>query len=116
MSNYIGTAPVPKELKKFFYKLTRNSNQELIYTKVAIDSDSAANIVVNDPDLRVGTEQHAFQGFDTDYVVINTDANHEIVDEALGVSQYKVRNDDINYYVDENGNLIARINQTYSYS
>ena len=83
---------------------------------MAIDSDAAANIVVNDPDLRVGNEQHTFQGFDTDYVVINTDANHEIVDPALGVTQYKVRNDDINYYVDASGNLIARINQTYSYS
>jgi hypothetical protein len=115
MSNYIGTGPVAKENRKYFYKITRNSNQELILTKVDLNS-STETVVVNDPELEIDNVKHAFQGFGTDYVVINTDADHEVIDPPLGVSQYKVRNDDINYFIDGEGNLIARINAKYMYS
>ena len=114
MSNYIGQGPVPRESRKYFYKLTRNSNQELILTKIDLNN-SSEEVVINDPELRNTNAQHAFAGFGTDYVVINTDENHAIIDEALGTSQYKVRNDDINYFVNEDGNLIARINARYTY-
>ena len=115
MSNYIGIGPVARENKKYFYKITRNSNQELILTKIALNS-STETVVGNDPELEINNVKHAFQGFGTDYVVINTDASHVVIDPPLGVSQYKVRNDDINYFVDNNGNLIARINSKYTYS
>jgi hypothetical protein len=115
MSNYIGTGPVSRENRKYFYKITRNSNQELILTKIDLNS-STETVVVNNPELETNNVKHAFQGFNTDYVVINTDESHNIIDPPLGVSQYKVRNDDINYFVDNNGNLIARINAKYTYS
>lgn len=115
MSNYIGTSPVARENKKFFYKITRNSDQELILTKIDLNS-SNETVVVNDPALEIDNVKHIFQGFGTDYVVINTDESHQVIDPPLGISQYKVRNDNINYFVDDEGNLIARINAKYTYS
>lgn len=112
MSNYIGEGPISRENRKFFYKITRNSDNDLILTKINTNA-STEEIVLNDPSI--AGEQHVFQGFGTDYTVINTDANHEVIDDPLGVSQYMIRNDDVNYYIDENGNFIARINKKYNY-
>lgn len=115
MSNYIGTGPVSRDNRKYFYKITRNNNQELILTKVDLNSGDET-VVINDPELEINNVKHAFHGFNTDYVVINTDEQHQIVDPPLGVSQYKVRNDNINYFIDDEGNFIARINAKYTYS
>lgn len=115
MSNYIGAGPTGKQTKTYFYKLTRNENSELIFTKVDLAS-STDTVTVNDPMLIDGSELvHEFAGFETDYVVNNIAEDHTPIEKSLGHSQYKVRAEDINYYIDENGNFIARLNRSYNY-
>lgn len=117
MSNYIGAGPVGKQPKKYFYKLTRNSNSELILSKVDLDSPTDT-VEINDMSLVDSNEpMHTFAGFDTSlqYVVINIDENHNVIEKSLGYTQYKVREENINYYIDENGNFIARLNRSYNY-
>jgi hypothetical protein len=43
------------------------------------------------------------------------DANHNIINKSMGYSQYKVRPDDLLYFINEDGEMIVRINGTYSY-
>ena len=109
MSNYIGVAPIPRKDRKYLYKLTRNSNQELILTKLDL-GNTRTEIELNDPELNnYENDPVAFQGFDTDYVVINMNEDHSLINPAMGTTEYKVRNDDISYFVNEEGYLIARI-------
>lgn len=115
MSNFIGISPAPKAARKYFYKLTRNNNSELIFTRIDLEEDFNVEEVIVDPELRTTESQHEFEGFDTDYVVVNIDADHMIIDESLGRAQYKVRTDDLYYFVNEQGQLIVRVNQAYSY-
>lgn len=105
----IGTQTVPKGDRKYFYKITRNSNQEIILSKVEVFNSQGENIVLNDPAVLDVDNQHVFGGFNTDYTVVNVDQNKQIVDLALGVSQYKVRTENITYFVNDNGDLIARL-------
>ena len=41
--------------------------------------------------------------------------NHEIVYENLNYEQFRWDNRSINYYIDDSGNLVARINEGYTY-
>lgn len=106
----IGSKTVAKEGRKYFYKITRNSDNNLILSVVEVFNSQGETITLNDPTVESAGSQHVFQGFATDYTYVNVDAGKELVDEALGVTQYKVRNEDITYFVNDNGNLIARLN------
>lgn len=105
----IGSKTVDKGDRKYFYKITRNSNQEIILSKVEVFNSQGEDIVLNDPTVLEVDNQHVFRGFNTDYTVVNVDQNKQIVDLALGVSQYKVRTENINYFVNDSGDLIARL-------
>jgi len=107
----IGSKTADKGVRKYFYKMTRNSDNDLIISKVEITNGRAGEeIVLNDPEVEAAENQHVFQGFNTDYTYINVDANKNVVDEVLGVTQYKVRNEDITYFINDDSNLIARLN------
>jgi len=105
----IGSQTVAKGDRKYFYKVTRNSNQEVVISKVEVFNSQGESIVLNDPESLGVETQHVFQGFGTDYTFVNIDAGKELVDEALGVSQYKVRNEDITYLINDDGDFIARL-------
>lgn len=115
MSNFIGISPAPRAARKYFYKLTRNNNDELIFTRIDLEEDFNIEEIIVDPALRTTETQHEFQGFNTDYVVINIDFDHMIIEESLGRAQYKVRTDDLFYFMNQQGQLVVRINQTYNY-
>jgi hypothetical protein len=106
----IGSKTVSKEGRKYFYKITRNSDNDLILSVVEVFNSQGESIVLNDSTVESAESQHVFQGFNTDYTYVNVDASKELIDEALGVSQYKVRNENITYFVNNDGNLIARLN------
>lgn len=105
----IGSKTIDKGDRKYFYKITRNSDNDLILSVVEVFNSQGEDIVLNDPTVLSTETQHVFQGFNTDYTYVNIDQNKELVDEALGVTQYKVRNEDISYFVNDSGDLIARL-------
>lgn len=106
----IGSKTVDKGDRKYFYKITRNSDNDLVLSVVQVFNPQGETIVLNDPTLESAESQHVFQGLGTDYTYVNIDATKELIDPALGVTQYKVRNEDITYFVNDNGSLIARLN------
>jgi hypothetical protein len=103
MSRYIGNTGGLSP--SYFYRLTRDATGYLVFTKVDLVADST-EVVVNDQ-----------ENFDisSDAVVINIDADHELINELAGHSQYKIKPEDLLYFINENGDLIVRINGSYDY-
>jgi hypothetical protein len=48
-------------------------------------------------------------------VIINIDAGHEIIDLAAGHSQYKIKPEDLLYFINDDGDMIVRINGSRDY-
>lgn len=112
MSRYIG--PSPGE-KTFFYGFSRSNDGELTFTKVDFLADAGEVVVINDLTLRDDQEaQYDFPGFDQDYFD-GRGANHELVNQSLNYEQYKFRGADLYYFIDEDGQLVVRINEEYTY-
>lgn len=112
MSRYIG--PSPGE-KNFFYGFSRSNDGELTFTKVDFLAGYGQTVVINDLTLRNDQEeQYDFQGFNQDYFD-GRDANHELTNESLKYEQYKFRSEDLYYFIDEDGQLVVRINEEYTY-
>ena len=114
MTNFIGSTIDPGSVK-YFYRLSRDSEGYLTFTKVnlALDDDE---IIIDDPEIRDTDEtQSDFGGFDNDTLVVNVDANHNVINKSLGNCQYKVRPDDLLYFINEDGEMVVRINGTYNY-
>ena len=112
MSRYIGaTGGLPPS---YFYKLTRDASGYLVFTKVDLNADGTAVIVNNNA---VSTDPEQQQQFDisSDVVVINVDANHELINQAAGHSQYKIKPEDLVYFINDSGDMIVRINGSYDY-
>lgn len=107
----IGTKTLDKGDRKYFYKITRNSDNDLIVSVVQVNFGADPDVIVlNDPTTEAADARHEFQGFGTDYTYNNIDFGKELIDTALGVTQYKVRNEKITYFVNDDGYFIARLN------
>jgi len=115
MSNYIGQAP-GSAAKKFFYGLNRTNDGELTFSKLDFEGGFDEEVILNDLTIRDDQEeQYEFQGFNTDYFD-GRDANHELVNKSLKYEQYKFREEDLYYFIDEtDGTLVVRINDEYIY-
>jgi hypothetical protein len=112
MSRYIGPSPGQKT---FFYGFSRTNDGELTFTKVDFLADAGEVVVINDLTLRDDQEaQYDFPGFDTDFFD-GRNANHELVNQSLKYEQYKFRSADLYYFIDEDGQLVVRINEEYTY-
>lgn len=110
MSRYIGTTGgLPPS---YFYKLTRDETGYLIFTKVDLNADGT-EVVINNNSVST-TSQQQFD-ISSDVVVINIDDDHELINEAAGHSQYKIKPEDLLYFINDSGNLIVRINGSYAY-
>jgi hypothetical protein len=112
MSRYIGaTGGLPPS---YFYKLTRDASGYLVFTKIDLNADGTAVVVNNNA---VSTDPEQQQQFDigSDVVVINVDANHELINQAAGHSQYKIKPEDLVYFINDSGDMIVRINGSYDY-
>ncbi len=112
MSRYIGaTGGLPPS---YFYKLTRDASGYLVFTKVDLNADSTT-VVVNNNAVSTDSEQQQQFDIGNDVVVINVNADHEIINSAAGYSQYKIKPEDLVYFINDNGDMIVRINGSYDY-
>lgn len=113
MSNYLGQTPADTlgENKRFFYGLRRNEDGELFFVRVDTLTDHES-IEINSP----GQWEDNFNNFqqNEDFIGgINED--HSLVHKNLIWPQYRWDNTSCLYYVDNEGRLVKRVNQSYTY-
>jgi hypothetical protein len=112
MSRFIGaTGDKPSS---YFYRLTRDRTGYLTFTKVDLNADTAEVVINSNTVSTMETEQQQFD-ISNDTVVINIDAGHEIINLAAGHSQYKIKPEDLLYFINGNGDMIVRINGSRDY-
>ena len=114
MSHYIGSNPTDVAngfIKRYFYGLRRTDDGELYVAKVdqLTSHDSIAINAEGDPtdnyeDFDQG--ENFFEG---------RNVNHERLYKNLNYEQFRWDNRNISYYIDDSGNLVARINEDYTY-
>ena len=112
MSRFIGaTGDIPHS---YFYRLTRDSTGYLTFTKVDLNADGTEVVINNNTVTTSETEQQHFD-ISSDTVVINIDAGHNVISPAAGHSQYKIKPEDLLYFINDNGDMIVRINGSRDY-
>jgi len=113
MTYYIGQQPsdVLGDQPRFFYALRRTDDGELYFARIdqLIGEDAIEINLPGDPsenyeDFEVGVD--FYEG---------RDVYHNLVFENLNYEQYRWDNRSIYYYIDEDGQLVARVNATYTY-
>lgn len=110
---YLGTTPefALGDSPRYLYMIRRNEDGELflIRSDQLKDKDS---IELNTP----GPIDQNFEDFEPgiDYFE-GVDDNHEVEYDNLVWTQYRWDNRSMFYYVDDEGRLTQRINQTYAY-
>jgi hypothetical protein len=113
-SNYIGFTPdqILNALeKRFFYGLRRTDSGELFVGKVD-QLKSNDSITVNNPGDPEDNYLDFEEGFD---FYEGRDQLHEKVYKNLNYEQFQWSNKNIFYYINEEGELVARINQSFTY-
>ena len=97
--------------QRYFYGLRRTDDGELFVAKVdqlaandSIQINKEGDPAQNYEDFEQG--QDFYEG---------RNVNHEKVYTNLNYEQFRWDNRSINYYLDESGNLVARINEGYTY-
>lgn len=113
MTYYIGQQPsdVLGDQPRFFYGLRRTDDGELYFARVdqligddSIDINAPGNPIENYEDFEMGID--FFEG---------RDVYHNIVFENLNYEQYRWDDRSIYYYIDDDGQLVARVNASYTY-
>ena len=113
MTYYIGQQPadVLGGQPRYFYGLRRTDDGDLYFSRVdqLIGEDSIEINLPGDPndnfeDFEVGVD--FYEG---------RDAYHNIVFENLNYEQYRWDDRSIYYYIDDDGQLVARVNAVYTY-
>ena len=96
---------------RYFYGLRRTDSGELYVQKVdtiyGLDSTT-----INNPGDQLNNLLQGDQGVD---FFEGRDVYHNLVYPNLNYEQYRWDEVSINYYIDASGELVARINQTYTY-
>lgn len=110
---YLGTAPedVLGSTPRYWYGIRKNENGSLFLVRNDNITDSAS-IDVNE----IGDLEDNYNDFEVGvdfYEGINV--NHERMFANLKYPQYRWDNRSILYYIDSEGQLVARINQSYTY-
>lgn len=97
--------------KKYFYGLRRTDDGELFIGKIDQLSPTDS-LIVNKP----GDSDQNYQNFSEGQDFYEgRNINHDIVYENLNYEQYKWDDKNIFYYVDDEGQLTARVGQAYTY-
>ncbi len=113
---YVGTTPqdVLTQLgdSRYFYALRRNDDGDLFFAKVDQLTDTD-EIIINIP----GPNEDNFNDFTygTDYFDGRLEVDHSRPHPNLYWDQYKWDTRNMYYYINENGELVVRINQKYVY-
>jgi hypothetical protein len=112
MTNFIGaTGGIPPS---YFYRLERDSTGYLRFTKIDLNADTGEVIINSNTVSTSETDQQQFD-ISSDTVVINIDAGHNVIDLAAGHSQYKIKPEDLLYFINDDGDMIVRINSSRTY-
>lgn len=114
MSNYIGFTPdqfYSTTTKRFFYGLRRTDEGELFAGKVdQLKKTDSLNI--NKP----GDPAENFNNFQEDQDFFEgRNVKHNLIYENLNYEQFRWDNANINYYVNDEGELVAKVNQPHTY-
>jgi len=96
---------------RYFYGLRRTDDGELFVAKVdQLKSNDSIQLNVE------GDQDQNFEDFDQGQDFFEgRNVNHEKVFANLNYEQFRWDNRSISYYIDDSGNLVARINEDYTY-
>jgi len=113
-ANYTGFTPdhiYNAVQDRFFYGLRRTDNGELFLSK-ADQLKTTDSITINNPGDPVQNYPSFEQGQD---FYEGRDVNHDLVYENLNYEQFRWDDRNISYYIDADGELVARVNQKHVY-
>lgn len=96
---------------RYFYGLRRTEQGELFFTKVD-QMDPNAVVQVNEPGDPANNFNEFEQGVD---FFEGRDQNHEIVYSNLKYEQMRWDNRHVNYYINDAGEFVMRLNKPYTY-
>ena len=114
MSNYTGTTPdhldgaIPD---RYFYGLRRTDNGELFLGKMD-QMDANGSIQINKPGDNANDYDQLEEGFD---FYEGRDIDHELLYSNLNYEQYRWHDKNVWYYVNSEGELVARVNHSFTY-
>jgi hypothetical protein len=116
-THYVGQEPNVTELlgqgqPRYFYALRRTDDGTLFFAKIDQLKD-VESITINNP----GPSQNDFSEFEygVDFFDGRLEEDHSRPFTNLQWDQYRWDNKNINYYINEQGELVVRINQSYTY-
>jgi len=114
MSNYIGYTPdilYNSVTNRFFYGVRRTDEGELFVSKSdQLQNDDAISI------NKSGNPEDDFTNFKEGQDFFEgRNVNHNIVYANLNYEQFRWDNREIFYYVNDEGELVARVNQEFIY-
>lgn len=113
MSNYFfgnTQEQVLGDVPKYFYGLRRTEDGSLFFAR--INQLSGESLTINNP----GDVENNYDDFEAGVDFFEgRNANHEIVYENLKYEQYRWENRNLYYYINDNGELVVRIDQKYTY-
>ena len=114
MSNYTGSTPdhingaIPD---RYFYGLRRTDNGELFIGKID-QMSTTDSITINTPGDPAQNYSNFEEGQD---FVEGRDVNHNLVYDNLNYEQFRWDARNISYYIDSDGELVARVNHSFTY-
>jgi len=114
MSSYTGTSieDMMSTLKdRYFYGLRRTAHGELFLGKVD-QMSKTDSLTINNPGDTAQNYPDFVEGQD---FTEGRDVNHNLVYDNLNYEQYRWDTKNIWYYVNDEGELVARINHKYTY-
>ena len=114
MSSYTGFTPdhINGAVQdRFFYGLRRTDDGELFLAK-SDQLKTQDSITINNPGDPTNNYPSFEQGQDFNE---GRDVNHNLIYENLNYEQFRWDDRNIQYYVNAEGELIARVNQKYTY-
>ena len=116
-THYVGQTPNVGELlgdgqPRYFYALRRTEQGTLFFAKIDQLKDTDT-ITINNP----GASVDDFTEFEygVDFFDGRLELDHSRPYDNLQWDQYRWDNKNTYYYVNENGELVVRINQSYTY-
>jgi hypothetical protein len=116
-THYVGQEPSVTELlgegqPRYFYALRRIDDGTLFFAKIDQLKD-IQSITINNP----GPSQNDFSEFEygVNFFDGRLEEDHSRPFTNLQWDQYRWDNKNMNYYINEQGELVVRINQSYTY-
>lgn len=116
MSYYAGQTNIADILgsdnPRYFYALRRDEQGLLYFAKIDQLKDTGT-IIINNP----GLNQNDFSDFEygVDFFDGRLDEDHSRPYENLYFDQYRWDNKNIFYYINDNGEFVVRVNETFPY-